>query len=86
LFDLGLSAYKEERFLIKIESQNQEFEYMTQMATISSCVFFFSFPVPPDDMLCAMKLSALLSRAKGRDFYDALFLLSQTNPNIRFSF
>jgi len=43
--------------------------------------FFFLFPVPPDDVLCAMKLSALLSRAKGRDFYDALFLLSLTKPN-----
>jgi len=84
LFELGLSAYKEERFLIKIESQNQEFEYTPQMATISSCGFFMSFPVPPDDVLCAMKLSALLSRAKGRDFYDALFLLSQTKPNYDF--
>jgi len=84
LFDLGLSAYKEERFLIKIESQNQQFEYKSQMATISSCGFFISFPVPPDDVLCAMKLSALLSRAKGRDFYDALFLLSQTKPNYDF--
>ena len=84
LFDLGLSAYKEERFLIKLESQNQEFEYVPQMANISSCGFFFSFPVPPDDVLCAMKLSALLSRAKGRDFYDALFLLSQTKPNYDF--
>lgn len=28
-----------------------------------------------------MKLSALLSRAKGRDFYDVLFLLSLTKPN-----
>ena len=36
------------------------------------------------DVLCAMKLSALLSRAKGRDFYDALFLLSQTKPNYDF--
>jgi predicted nucleotidyltransferase component of viral defense system len=84
LFELGLSAYKEERFLIKIESQNQEFKYTPQMATISSCGFFMSFPVPPDDVLCAMKLSALLSRAKGRDFYDALFLLSQTKPNYDF--
>jgi len=84
LFDLGLSAYKEERFLIKIESQNQEFEYMPRMATISSCGFFLTFPVPPDDVLCAMKLSALFSRAKGRDFYDALFLLSQTKPNYDF--
>jgi len=51
------------------------------MATISGCGFFMSFPVPPDDILCAMKISALLSRAKGRDFYDIMFLLSQTNPN-----
>ena len=84
LFELGLSAYKEERFLIKIESQNQEFEYISHMATISSCGFFISFPVPPDDVLCAMKLSALLSRAKGRDFYDVLFLLAQTKPNYYF--
>ena len=81
LFELGLSGYREERFLIKLESQNQEFEYIPQMTTISGCGFLFSFPVPPDDVLCAMKLSALLSRAKGRDFYDALFLLSQTKPN-----
>jgi predicted nucleotidyltransferase component of viral defense system len=51
------------------------------MANVGGCGFFFSFPVPPDDVLCAMKLSALLSRAKGRDFYDSLFLLSQTQPN-----
>jgi predicted nucleotidyltransferase component of viral defense system len=51
------------------------------MATISGCGFFISFPVPPDDVLCAMKLSALLSRAKGRDFYDTMFLLSQTKPD-----
>jgi predicted nucleotidyltransferase component of viral defense system len=81
LFELGLSAYREERFLIKLESQNQEFEYVPKMANINSCGFFFPFPVPPDDVLCAMKLSALLSRAKGRDFYDALFLLSLTNPS-----
>lgn len=84
LFELGLSAYREERFLIKIESQNQEFEYVPQMANFSSCGFFIMFPVPPIDVLCAMKLSALLSRAKGRDFYDAIFLLSQTQPNYDF--
>jgi predicted nucleotidyltransferase component of viral defense system len=81
LFDLGLSVYKEERFMIKLESQNQQFEYIPQMAHISSCGFSLLFPVPPDDVLFAMKLSALLSRAKGRDFYDALFLLSLTKPN-----
>ena len=28
-----------------------------------------------------MKLSALLTRQKGRDFYDAMFLLGQTEPD-----
>lgn len=28
-----------------------------------------------------MKLSAMLSRQKGRDFYDAIFLLSQIKPD-----
>ena len=40
--------------------------------------------MPPDDILCAMKLSALFSRAKGRDFYDTMFLLAQTKPKYDF--
>jgi len=31
-----------------------------------------------------MKLSAMLSRQKGRDFYDVLFLLAQTEPDYKF--
>jgi predicted nucleotidyltransferase component of viral defense system len=81
LFELGLSGYKEERFLIKIESQDQEVDYSPVMANIKGCGFFFPFPIPPDDVLCAMKISALLSRQKGRDFYDVMFLLALTRPN-----
>lgn len=47
---------------------------------LSGYKFFFPFPVPPDEVLCAMKLSALLSRQNGRDFYDVMFLMSQTQP------
>jgi predicted nucleotidyltransferase component of viral defense system len=81
LFDLKLSAYKEERFLIKIESQDQQFSYKPEMKKVKRMGFFFPFPVPPDDVLCAMKISALLSRQKGRDFYDVMFLFGQTSPN-----
>lgn len=31
-----------------------------------------------------MKLSALLWRAKGRDFYDTIFLFAQTQPDYEF--
>jgi predicted nucleotidyltransferase component of viral defense system len=84
LFNLDLSQHKEERFLIKIEAQSQGFDYEPVMATVSRCNLLFQFPVPPDDILCAMKLSALLARQKGRDFYDAIFLLGQTQPNYKY--
>jgi predicted nucleotidyltransferase component of viral defense system len=81
LFELGLSGHKAERFLIKVEAQDQVYDYKPVMANIRRAGFFFPFPVPPDSVLCAMKLSALLNRAKGRDFYDAIFLLGQTEPD-----
>lgn len=84
LFDLGLSGHKEERFLIKIESQDQLVDYPTQIVNIKGAGFFFPFPVPSDAILCAMKISAMIDRKKGRDFYDAMFLLSQTLPDFGF--
>jgi predicted nucleotidyltransferase component of viral defense system len=84
LFELGLSGYRQERFLIKIESQDQKVVYKHKMATVKGCGLYFTFPVPADDVLCAMKVSALLSRQKGRDFYDVMFLLPQTAPNFDF--
>lgn len=84
LFELGLSGHKEERFLIKIESQDQHTNYETKLVNIKGCGFFFPFPVPPDEVLCSMKISAMLSRQKGRDFYDVMFLMSQTNPDYTF--
>lgn len=84
LFDLGLSGHKEERFLIKIESQDQKIVYLPVIANIKGCGFFFPFPVPSDGVLCSMKIAALLARAKGRDFYDLMFLLSQSEPDYDF--
>ena len=84
LFELGLSGHKAERFLIKVEAQDQGYEYAPVMANIKRAGFFFPFPVPPDSILCAMKLCALLTRQKGRDFYDAMFLLGQTQPDYGF--
>lgn len=84
LFNLDLTGYKEERFLIKIESQDQGVIYTPKVVTVNKCGFVFPQQVPPDSVLCAMKISALLSRHKGRDFYDAMFLLSKTEPDYDF--
>ena len=84
LFDLGLTGHKDERFLIKLESQDQEINYQPKLINIKGCGFFFPFPVPPDNILCSMKISAMLARQKGRDFYDVMFLLAQTKPDYYF--
>ena len=84
LFELGLSGYREERFLIKIESQDQNVSYENKLTTIKGCGVYFKFTVPVDEVLCAMKISALLSRQKGRDFYDVMFLMNQTKPDFPF--
>ena len=84
LFELGLSGHKDERFMLKLESQDQGIPYKPTLGFIKGCGFFFSFPVPSDGVLCAMKISAMLNRGKGRDYYDVMFLLSQTEPDYSF--
>ena len=84
LHKLGLSAFKDERFMMKIEAQDQGREYKRVSADIRRCGFFFPVTVPNEATLCAMKLSALLTRGKGRDFYDAIFLLQRTEPDYLF--
>jgi len=84
LFDIGLSGHRDERFLIKIEAQDQVVTYIPEIKNIKGCGFYFPFPVPPDAVLCAMKATALLERGKGRDFYDLMFLLGQTKPDYDF--
>jgi len=84
LHDGGLSAFKEERFMMKIEAQDQGREYARVFANVRCCGFFFPVNVPGEATLCAMKISALLARGKGRDFYDTVFLLQRTEPDYSF--
>ena len=84
LFNLGLTGHREERFLIKIEAQDQGAAYTPEVAMVNRMGFLFGVQVPPLDVLLSMKFCAILSRQKGRDFYDAIFLLSKTGPNLEF--
>ena len=84
LFDMDLSGHREERFLLKIETQDQLISYNPVIVNIQGCGYFFPFPVTSDSILCSMKIAAMLARAKGRDFYDLMFLLSQTQPDYNF--
>ena len=57
-----MSGHKEARFLIKLESQDQQIDYRSTLVNIKGCGFFFPFPVPPDKIMCSMKIAAMLER------------------------
>ncbi len=84
LFDMELSGHGGERFLIKVESRDQGIIYEPVIVHINGCGFLFPFNVPPDGVLCSMKIAAMLARSKGRDFYDLMFLLAQAKPDYQF--
>lgn len=84
LYNLNLTGHREEKFLIKIECQDQAANYDKEVVNIKGCGFFFPMTVPDNEVLCSMKLTAMLERQKGRDFYDVMFLLSQTLPDFKF--
>lgn len=84
LFDLQLTGHREERFLMKIEAQDQGIDYPREMAIVQRNGFSFPVPVPPLSVFLSMKLCALLTRQKGRDFYDVLFLMQRTEPDYAF--
>ena len=84
LFDLRLTGHREERFLMKIEAQDQGIAYPREMAIVLRNGFSFPVPVTPIGVLLSMKISALLTRQKGRDFYDVLFLMQRTEPDYAF--
>lgn len=84
LFELGLTGHRDEHFLLKIEAQDQGVPYPVETRHVQRCGFFFFLPAPPDSVMLGMKLSALLARAKGRDFYDCMFLMQQTKPSYEF--
>ena len=84
LFELGLSGHRDERFLMKVEAQDQGVSYQPEMVMVNRCGFFFALPVPNPSVMLSMKLSALLVRAKGRDFYDTIFLWQRTEPDYSF--
>ncbi len=84
LFEMNLTGHREERFLMKIEAQDQGVDYTPQTAMVSRNGFFFPMTVPTKGIMLSMKLAALLARTKGRDFYDSIFLWQQVQPDYDF--
>ncbi len=83
LFEHQLSAHVEEKVMIQIDSVVHGFEYESDKKILNRFDVFTEIFVTPLDVLLSQKFYAALnrSRAKGRDFFDIVFLLGMTQPN-----
>jgi len=83
LFDNAISDLKHEKILIQVDTEPHDFSYLPDKVFLNKFDVFTQIAVTPPDILLAQKIHALLNRkrAKGRDFYDVVFLLQKTKPN-----
>ncbi len=78
LYKEGLSAYKEEKILIQLDTEPQHFDFKPDKFILNRFDVFTEILVTPPDILLAQKFYAICNRKKnkGRDFFDVAFLLS----------
>lgn len=87
LFDNALSAHEGEKILIQIDSLAHGFSYVPDKLILNKFDVFTEILVTPPDILLAQKLWAIANRkkAKGRDFFDVVFLFSFAQPNFAYT-
>jgi len=89
LYDEGLTQHKEEKILIRLDTEAHNFNYKPDKPLLNKFDVFTQINTTPKDILLAQKFYAIVNRKrnKGRDFFDIVFLLSQEQtPNYKYLF
>lgn len=83
LFESELTGHRQEKILIKLQTEPHNFAYKPHRVTLNKFEVFTQVNVTPIDVLLSMKILAILERKRemGRDFYDTIFLFGKTKPN-----
>ena len=79
LFNEGLTGHLEEKILIQLDTESQDFQFKPETFIINKFDVFTSIFITPLPILLAQKFYAVINRKrnKGRDFYDIVFLLGK---------
>ncbi len=83
LFDNKISNMENEKIMIQIDTAPHNFNYKPDNKILNKFDVFTQILATPLDILLSQKIYAILNRKrpKGRDFFDAIFLLQKTKPN-----
>ena len=86
LYDNKISGHREEKLLINIDAEPQNFSYAPDKLIINKFDIFLRINVVPLDLLLSQKIYAIFARKRmmGRDFYDTVFLFSKIKPNFEY--
>jgi predicted nucleotidyltransferase component of viral defense system len=86
LFEHGLSPLESEKILIQLDTFDQDVEYESETFILDKFDIFDQIMVTPKKTILSQKLWTITQRkrAKGRDFYDIMFLLQSTKPDAKF--
>lgn len=87
LFEEGLTGHKEQKILIQLDTEAQNYEYIPEKPLLNKFDIFTEIFTTPLPTLLAQKFYAILNkkRNKGRDFYDITFMLGmQTEPDWKY--
>ncbi|MCK4420268.1 nucleotidyl transferase AbiEii/AbiGii toxin family protein [candidate division WOR-3 bacterium] len=84
LYNNRLSNHPEEKMMIQVDMEPQGFEYRSDSKILNKFDVFLRINIVPIDILLAQKITAIFTRPRpmGRDFYDVVFLLGRTSPNL----
>lgn len=84
LYSQRLSNIKEEKILIQLDTEAQDFSFSLEKLILNKFDVFTQINTTPLDLLLAQKFYAIINRKrnKGRDFFDVVFILSKIKtPN-----
>jgi len=83
LFDNNMASMQEEKILIQLDTAPHDFQYKPDKVIINKFDVFTQIFVTPLDILLSQKIYTIFNRkrAKGRDFFDTIFLFGLAKPN-----
>ena len=86
LYESGLSRLRDEKLAVHLDMEPQEYDYEPECPLLNRFDVFTQVLTVPRATLLAQKLCAILSRPRplGRDFFDAVYLMGITKPDIRY--
>lgn len=86
LLDNNLAVMPDEKIMIQLDTAPHNFRYEPDKKILNKFDVFTQIFITPPDILLAQKIYTIFnrSRAKGRDFFDTVFLLGLFRPNYEY--